>query len=144
MEAFNDEREQQIKRWGVRPHKISFFTAYDFRTGRLEGFSVGGGWRWRSANIIGSNSQGEITGKEISAADMMLGYNVKLRRLPGRLRFQLNISNLLDRDDIIPSRLARSATAPDGYILPGGRGVAYTRYDLVQPREFRFTTTYSF
>jgi hypothetical protein len=37
-----------------------------------------------------------------------------------------------------------SATAPDGFSLPGGRGPAYTRYDLVQPREIRFTTTYSF
>jgi hypothetical protein len=26
----------------------------------------------------------------------------------------------------------------------GGRGVAYTRYNLVPPREYRFTTTYSF
>jgi outer membrane receptor for ferric coprogen and ferric-rhodotorulic acid len=129
----------------VRPHKISLFTAYDFRTGKLEGFTIGGGWRWRSANIIGSNSKGdEIRGKELSAADLMLGYSVKLRRLPGRLRFQVNISNLFNQDDIVPSRIAFSATAPDGYILPGGRGIAYTRYDLVQPREFRFTTTYSF
>ena len=36
------------------------------------------------------------------------------------------------------------ATARDGYVLPGGRGVAYSRYDLVAPREIRFTTTYSF
>jgi hypothetical protein len=57
---------------------------------------------------------------------------------------QLNVSNLLDRTDIIPARLAISATAPDGFLLPGGRGPAYSRYDLVQPREFRLTTTYSF
>ena len=42
VSAFNDEREQQIKRWGVRPHKVSLFTAYDFRTGALEGFTIGG------------------------------------------------------------------------------------------------------
>ena len=143
--AFNDEREQQIKNWGVRPHKVSLFTAYDFRAGIFEGFTVGGGWRWRSPNIIGSNSKGEeITGKAISSADLTLGYSRKFRRLPGRFRFQLNVNNLLNRDDIIPSRIATSATAPDGYIIPGGRGLAYTRYDLVQPREYRFTTTYSF
>jgi iron complex outermembrane recepter protein len=145
VEAFNDEREQQIKRWGVRPHKISLFTAYDFRSGALEGFTIGGGWRWRSANIIGANSKGEeITGKVITSADLTLGYSRKFRRLPGRFRFQLNINNLLDQSDIIPSRIATSATAPDGYVIPGGRGLAYTRYDLVQPREYRFTTTYSF
>jgi outer membrane receptor protein involved in Fe transport len=145
VEAFNDEREQQIKRWGVRPHKISLFTAYDFRTGRLEGFTIGGGYRWRSANIIGSNSKGdEISGKELAAADAMIGYALKLKRLPGRFRFQVNVSNLFDQSDIVPSRIATSATAPDGYMLPGGRGIAYGRYDLVQPREYRFTTTYSF
>ena len=145
VEAFNDEREQQIKRWGVRPHKISLFTAYDFRTGALEGFTLGGGWRWRSANVIGSNAKGEeVTGRVITATDLMLGYSRKFRHLPGRFRFQLNVNNLLDQSDIIPSRIAFSASAPDGYLLPGGRGIAYTRYDLVQPREVRFTTTYSF
>jgi hypothetical protein len=29
-------------------------------------------------------------------------------------------------------------------MLPGGRGLAYSRYDLVAPREFRFTTTWSY
>ena len=62
---------------------------------------------------------------------------------PGRFRFQLNISNLFDETEIIPVRLATSANAPDGYLVPG-RSVAYSRYDLVAPREFRFTTTYSF
>ena len=56
----------------------------------------------------------------------------------------MNVNNLLDRTDIIPSRLAFSATSPDGFNLPGGRGPAYTRYDLVQPRDIRFTTTYSY
>jgi hypothetical protein len=66
------------------------------------------------------------------------------KKLPGRIRFQMNISNLFDRTDIIPARLAISASAPDGFEIPGGRGVAYSRYDLVAPREIRFTTTYSF
>jgi iron complex outermembrane recepter protein len=145
VDLLNDNRQDQIKRWGVRPHKISLFTAYDLRSGRLEGFTVGGGWRWRSANVIGSNSEGqEITGKVITAADFMMAYSRRLKGLPGRLRFQVNVSNLFDRTDIIPARLASPASAPDGFMLPGGRGPAYTRYDLVQPREIRFTTTYSF
>jgi hypothetical protein len=143
--AFNDERESQQKRWGVRPHKISLFTAYDVRGGRFEGFTIGGGWRWRSPNVIGSNSKDEeIRGRAITAADLMMAYARKFRGLPGRVRFQLNVNNVLDQSDIIPSRLAFGAAAPDGFSLPGGRGPAYTRYDLVQPREIRFTTTYSF
>lgn len=141
----NDEKLLQEKRWGVRPHKISFFTAYDFREGALKGFTVGGGWRWRSANVIGSDSQGrEITGKVIQAADAMMAYATKFKRLPGQVRFQVNVSNLFNQTDIIPVRLSTSDTTPDGFTVPGGRGVAYARYDLVDPREVRFTTTYSF
>ncbi len=145
VDTLNDEKEQQEKRWGVRPHKISLFTAYDFKAGFLKGFTMGGGWRWRSANVIGSDSSGrEITGKVITAADMMMAYATKFKGLPGRVRFQVNVSNLFDETDIIPVRLSTSDTALDGFVLPGGRGIAYSRYDLVAPREIRFTTTYSF
>lgn len=119
--------------------------AYDFKRGPLRGFTVGGGWRWRSANVIGSDSTGnEIMGKVITAADLMMSYTRKFTGLPGRVRFQINVSNLFDRTDIIPTRLSTSNTAPNGYEIPGGRGIAYSRYDLVPPREIRFTTTYSF
>ena len=74
----------------------------------------------------------------------MAAYTWKLKGRLGRLRLQMNISNLFDRTDIIPSRLSTSPTTPDGFEIPGGRGIAYSRYDLVAPREFRFTTTYSF
>ena len=145
IDTLNQNKEEQEKRWGVRPHKISLFTAYDFKEDFARGFTVGGGWRWRSANVIGSDSRGdEITGKVITATDLMLAYTRKFSRLPGRVRFQVNISNVLDQSDIIPVRLSNSATAPDGFHLPGGRGVAYSRYDLVTPREIRFTTTWSF
>ena len=145
VDTTNADREEQQKRWGVRPHKISLFTAYDVKAGWLKGFTIGGGWRWRSANVIGADSRGkEITGKEIAAADAMMAYTCKLGRLPGRVRFQVNVSNLLDQTDIIPVRLSTSATAPDGFVVPGGRGVAYSRFDLVAPRETRCTTTYSF
>ncbi len=129
----------------MRPHKISLFTAYDFKEGWLRAFTIGGGWRWRSANVTGSDSKGnEITGKVITATDLMLANSRKFSRRPGRVRFHINISNLLDQTDIIPVRLSTSAGAPDGFVLPAGRGVAYSRYDLVAPREIRCTTTYSF
>ena len=141
----NDTREQQQQRWGVRPHKVSLFTAYDFKSGRLKGLTFGGGYRWRSANIIGRNSGGaEITGRAIVNTDLMIAYTRKFRSLPGRFRFQINVTNIFDKQDIIPSRLSTSTGAPDGFEIPGGRGTAYSRFDLVQPRDVRFTTTYSF
>ena len=80
----------------------------------------------------------------ITATDLMLAYALKLPRVPGRLRLQLNVANVLDNTRIIPVRLAAGATAPDGFVLPGSRGVAYSRYDLVAPRELRFTTTWNY
>ena len=141
VDEVNSEKQDQEKRWGLRPHKVSLFTAYDFREGWTKGFSIGGGWRWRSANVIGADASGrEITGRALSAADLMLRYTRKFARLPGRVSFQLNVYNALDKDDPVPVRLMTA----DAYVVPGGRGVAYGRLDLVDPREFRFTTTYSF
>jgi hypothetical protein len=145
IDTVNSTKEENEKRWGVRPHKASVFTAYDFKSGRLKGLTIGGGGYWRSANVIGSNAAGrEITGKEISSAEAMLAYTCALERLRGRVRFQVNVSNLLNKTAIIPVRIATGTGAPDGMLLPGNRGLAYSRYDLVAPREIRFTTTYSF
>ena len=145
VDVLNDERDSEEKRWGLRPHKVSLFTAYDFREGRLKGWTIGGGWRWRSANVIGSNSQNqEIWGRAIRSNDMMIAYTRKFDRVPGRFRFQLNVSNILDQTDLLPVRIATGAAAPDGFDVPGNRGLGYSRYDLVAPREFRFTTTWSF
>jgi outer membrane receptor for ferric coprogen and ferric-rhodotorulic acid len=121
-ETISDTKEENEKRWGVRPHKASVFTAYDFKTGRLKGLTIGGGGYWRSANIIGADSSGrEITGQEISSAEAMLAYTCSLGRLPGRVRFQVNVSNLLDKTDIIPVRIATGTGAPDGFRAAGQR-----------------------
>lgn len=145
-ETVNSTKEENEKRWGVRPHKASVFTAYDVKSGALRGLTVGGGGYWRSANVIGANAAGrEITGRSISSVEAMLAYSRTLGNLPGRVRFQVNVSNLLNRTAIIPGRIATGTGAPDGFVLPGsGRGLAYSRYDLVAPREVRFTTTWSF
>jgi outer membrane receptor protein involved in Fe transport len=141
VDEINSTKSEQEKRWGLRPHKISIFTAYDFKEGRARGLSVGGGWRWRSPNIIGTTDSGrEVTGRSLNFADLMVRYALKFARLPGRVSFQLNINNLFDNDKIIPQRLMRA----DDYEIPGSRGRGYGRYDLVEPRDIRFTTTYSY
>lgn len=139
----NEDREQEEQRWGLRPHKVSVFTSYDFSEGRLKGFTVGGGYRWRGANIIGQNaSGGELRGRILSAADLMLRYRHKVSpwRFKGTMTYQLNVSNLFDRDGIMPQRFSSTAD----FIVPGGRGVGYSRFDFIDPRSIRFTTTFSF
>jgi hypothetical protein len=143
VRALNDDRLENEQRWGLRPHKISLFTAYDVTEGRLRGASAGLGYRWRSANIIGRDSSGgEIEGRALSAVDLMLRYRHKVAagRLKATLTYQLNVSNLLDQDGIMPQRF--SALPP--YTVPGGRGLAYSRFDLMEPRSVRLTTTLSF
>lgn len=139
----NEDREDEEQRWGLRPHKVSVFTSYDFNEGRLKGFTVGGGYRWREANIIGQDaSGGELRGRILSAADLMLRYRHKVSpwRFKGTMTYQLNVSNLFDRDGIMPQRFS---STPD-FVVPGGRGVGYSRFDLIDPRSIRFTTTFSF
>lgn len=139
----NDDKLQNEQRWGLRPHRMSLFTAYDFTEGRLKGFSTGFGYRWQMANVIGRTASGsEIQGRPISAADLMLRYRhpVGLARLRGTLSYQLNISNLFNQDGRLPQRF--SAIPP--YNLPGGRGIAYSRFDLMEPRSIRLTTTLAY
>lgn len=142
VDDINSSKQDQEKRWGLRPHKLSLFTAYDFKKGWAKGGSAGGGWRWRSANIIGTDAAGkELTGRPLSYVDLMLRYTRKFKTLPGTFSFQVNVSNVLDNSDPVPVRLSTNDLS---YVLPGGRGVPFGRLDLIDPREARFTTTYSF
>lgn len=139
----NERREQLEKRWGLRPYRFNFFTAYDFDEGRLKGWTVGGGYRWTAPNIIGEENGVEFEGKAQTNADFMLRYRTKANFFgEGRWTFQMNINNLFDNRDIIPSRLAI-----DGDIItqvPGDRGIPYARFDLPTPRAYRFTVTRDF
>jgi hypothetical protein len=138
----NEDRQEQEQRWGLRPHQVSLFTSYDLTQGRLKGFTVGGGYRWRDANIIGEDDSGsELRGRILSAADLMIRYRHKVGgRLKGSLTYQLNVSNLFDRAGILPQRYSSTAS----FAVPGGRGVGYSRFDFIDPRLIRFTTTFSF
>jgi hypothetical protein len=147
VDWLNDAREKSARngRLDLRPHKFSMFTAYDFKESWLKGFTLGGGWSWRSANVMGTDSYGnEITGRVLTSTDLMLAYQWKFSRLPGGVRFQINVLNLFNHAPIIPVRYSTSTSAPDGFMVPGGRGVGYNRYDFTAPRELRGTTTYSF
>lgn len=93
--------------------------------------------------MIGQDAAGrELQGRILSAADLMLRYRHKVSPwcFKGTLTYQVNVSNLFDRDGIMPQRFS---STPD-FVVPGGRGVGYSRFDLIDPRLIRFTTTFSF
>ena len=130
LQLNNDERE---KRWGLNPWKFNVFTAYDFKEGKLNGFGVGGGYRYLGGTVIGEDMNGdEITGPSQSYFDLMFKYSQKLKK--GRLEYQLNVYNLFDRTDPLPVRYVNI----DDPTLP------YSRYKLIDPASIRFSVTYSF
>ncbi len=142
-DAVNERREILEKRWGLRPYRFNMFTAYDFKQGRMKGFTVGGGYRWTSPNIIGEEDGVEFEGKAQTNADFFIRYKTKANFLgEGNWTFQMNVNNLFDNTDIIPSRLAIDGNLE--YQVPGGRGPAYARFDLPTPRQYRFTITRDF
>ncbi len=138
----NDDIQQNEQRWGLRPHKVSVFSAYDFTTGRLKGLTAGAGYRWRSPNVIGRYADGaEIEGRALTGVDAMLRYahRISAGRFRGTLTYQLNVSNVFDQRGIIPQRFS---STPD-YAVPG-RGIAYSRVDFVDPRSIRLTTSFAY
>ncbi len=140
----NDQIEQSEKRWGLRPYRFRLNTGYDFR-GSLRGWSLGGGFRWDSANIIGEEEGVEFEGEPKILTDFFIRYRMARGGKffgDGRWSFQMNVYNIFDDRTIIPSRLAINGNLD--YRIPGGRGPAFARFDLPTPRAFRFGITYDF
>jgi hypothetical protein len=128
---------QELRKW-----RFNVVTNYDFRAGKLKGFSIGGAARWQDKVAIGfpakQNAQGvwvydvqnPYYGSVEIDYDLWLRYGRTFR--DGRLRWsiQLNIRDLLGSDDLI----AVSAQ-------PNGQ-VASAR--IPQPNKWTLTNTFSF
>lgn len=139
----NEQREILQKRWGLRPYRLNLFTAYDFKEGRMKGWTIGGGYRWTDANIIGEEDGVEFKGEPQINTDLLVRYRTRGKFLgDGNWTFQMNVLNVFDNRDIIPSRLA--IDGDPNWQVPGGRGPAYARFDLPTPRAYRFTITRDF
>lgn len=135
-----------------RKYRVTATTRYSFEQGRLKGAFVGLTYVWRSPAAVGFQTKtitdnefaipGVITGPvEISdltrpirggaltSCDLLLGYSRRLTKGIG-WRVQLNVRNVLDRDDPLVQRA-----------LTDGTGAIYTAQ---QPRLFILTNTFSF
>lgn len=140
----------------TRLYRANFTTRYTFAEGRLKGFYVGGGARWRDRTAIGYGTRvakaGElqftegfllptdtlvindlnspILGPDELFLDSNLGYERKI--LKGRVgwKIQLNIRNLLDNTDRIPQRLKSDGTV--------------SVFTIPEPRIFQLTNTFTF
>lgn len=143
---FNNNRIGQHKRWGLRPYTANIFTVYDFTEGFLQGFSIGGGVRWRDKMIIGEDEQTfeEWRSRALFDTDLMLRYRWKngIGPFSGPFTLQLNVYNALDDQDIIP--VAYMPARGPRWEFPYDRGYAYARYDVPAPRSWRLSATYEF
>ncbi|MEM9159350.1 MAG: TonB-dependent receptor plug domain-containing protein, partial [Verrucomicrobiota bacterium] len=117
--------------YGNREDKFSAFTKYSFSSGLLDGFSLGGGYRYQSGNPIFVNAETDdvIEGPSYEIVDFVLGYGFKLED-GSKVRIQLNVTNLLDDETQLLSRMTS-----DGLPL---------RNSYLSPRSLRLSGTYSF
>lgn len=135
--AANGSPVQELRKW-----RFNFVTNYDFRSGRLRGFSIGGAARWQDKVAIGfpvkRNEIGAwvydvsrpFYGSDDLKFDAWLRYGKRLFSDKIRWSIQLNVRDLLAGDDLI------AVTAQ-----PNGQ-VASAR--IPQPNKWTITNTFEF
>ncbi len=123
----------------IRPWSATLVTRYRFsQPSWLKGFSIGGSLRFRDRRIIGfgTNSDNTINrdityyGGYLWQTDAFISYERTFFKRRIRWKSQLGVRNLLDNTDLQAGR-ARA----DGVV---------DRYQLVQPRTFTWTNSFSF
>ena len=122
------------------------------RDGALKGWSVGGNFRWRSANTVGFerglvagaptgiiNPSRPIKGRDFWDLGAMLAHERRIFR-DVTLRTQLNVENLFDWSG---ARLVSSDYDSEG-VLGATHALVPIRWELRRPRNFILTATFGF
>jgi iron complex outermembrane receptor protein len=130
-------RPEGAPRLGEARYSANLRANQRFTQGRLRGFSAGAGLRWRGDTPVGYTSSDPALRRAIEVSgftlvDANIGYERRAQIFGRRttLSFQLNVSNLLDEDDLVPSRVF-----DDGSIRT---------YRFQAPRDWFFTVTARF
>lgn len=137
----------------IRKYRFTATTRYSFSRGGLKGLFLGANYVWRSPAAVGypvttatptvftvpglnvadisvSDIDRPYRGGALTSLDGFLGYSRRLGNGKYHWRVQLNIRNLLDRDDLLVQRVSTD-----------GVGVNFTPQE---PRAFILTNTFSF
>ena len=120
LSALNGQVQPEVRKW-----RANLVTSYDFNEGVLDGFGVGGAYRWEDRSIIASapikNEDGS-SGVNLNApfyapsnefVDVWFSYR---RKLTDRInwRIQLNIYNLFGKNELVPVNASvDAARVPD-------------------------------
>lgn len=135
-----------------REYRATLVTRYEFNQGLLRGFSVGGSYLYRSDSVVAypqvaANNQFPITGVTplsatiddqdnpimggaITTCDFFTGYTRKLFKGKVQWRVQLNVRNVLGKDEPL---LQRALTTGEGAI-----------YVMPEPRTFILSNSFTF
>lgn len=118
------------------------YGTYTFRDGRLKNFAIGAGANFRGKNKIGAAADDPfdyIMQDEYVVMSAHLSYRWKYKKMP--VRFQLNVTNLLDNDDIIYTDVItyrpENISSNPQVTTPG-------EFRYLEPRKFAFTATFEF
>lgn len=126
----------------IREWRWNLATNYDFSEGRFKGFGVGGGARWQDDVAIGYAVKNDpelgetldtdnpyFGGTELNL-DLWLSYSRRLFSDKVDWKVQLNIRNLEDDNDLVPT-----------FANPNGEIAGWR---IKEPRSFVLTNTFSF
>jgi len=126
--------------FGVRPNKFNFFTNYTFNEGSLQGFSIGGGYRYQGPNALhwefdSSGNKTRTWGESTAYVDAMVRYRTQMSIFGKDLRasYQINVQNLFDDNDPIIGRYWKNDASADP-----------DRLYFVDPRNIQFSVTFNF
>ena len=147
-QILEDQLRNALPRFRQRQWRANLFTNYRFTEGFGRGLNIGGGVRWSEAPVTtgyfqrvfpdgqtGDDVTRPIGGIAQTFVDLVMGYGGRTKFLGGKTigwRLQLNVRNLLDRDEL---EILRSTW------VNGGHGLHYGR---VEPRQIILTSTFTF
>lgn len=112
------------------------YTTYSFREGRLKGLGVGGGANYRGKQVVGNVANqpfNYLYAKAYTLVSAHTSYDLRLGKV--RTRLQLNVSNLLDEDNVVYTAFTSNAAA-------GGDVPNTFRYQT--PRKYSLSATFNF
>ena len=127
-------------------YRANIYATYSFTNDLLKGFDFGAGANFRGKNKISNNLVGDASGSLYAAEYYLVSAHVSYHHKLGKklsARYQINVTNLLDQDDIVYSAGGYSTYRANGLAsnpliqTPNG-------YRLQDPRTFIFTTTLEF
>jgi hypothetical protein len=137
----------------IRKYRFTATTRYAFTRGAMQGVFVGGNYAWRSAAVVGypvttitdnpfllpgvagsalsvSDINRPYFGGPLTNFDAFFGYSRRLMEGKVNWRLQINVRNVLNRNDLLVQRA-----------LTTGEGAVFTVQD---PRSVIITNTFSF